>query len=152
GSLPIPATPWHNGTAHAPLSARQQPATPSNPNPAPTPEHHHPFQRFLHIATTTTPVQLMIQEPAAEAELDKHMALFHNFPCEICGEKFSSFEGLTSHKISHLTPCPICEVRFKETTSLLSHFIQSHEGKELCNVCFGEVFESKEALAVHLEG
>eukprot|EP00096_Caligus_rogercresseyi_P004574 TRINITY_DN1891_c0_g1_i1.p1 TRINITY_DN1891_c0_g1~~TRINITY_DN1891_c0_g1_i1.p1 ORF type:complete len:568 (-),score=221.62 TRINITY_DN1891_c0_g1_i1:924-2627(-) len=115
-------------------------------------------------ATTTTPVQLMIQEPAAEvcklchlpcsdkAELDKHMALFHNFPCEICGEKFSSFEGLTSHKISHLTPCPICEVRFKETTSLLSHFIQSHEGKELCNVCFGEVFESKEALAVHLEG
>ncbi|XP_040578528.1 uncharacterized protein [Lepeophtheirus salmonis] len=123
----------------------------------------HSIQGNISLQNSDQTVQLVLQQPVAEVcdlcnlpcsdkqDLVKHKALFHNFKCEICDNKFPSFESLTIHKISHLTPCPVCEVRFKDKSELLQHFIETHEGKELCNICYVEVFDSKENLAAHLD-
>ena len=87
------------------------------------------------------------------AHMRQHKLGDKPYVCEICGNQFTSSNGLMYHTMIHTGQkphvCTVCNRRFRSATTLATH-VKTHTGDKpiMCEVC-GDKFTSKSSLKSH---
>ena len=98
----------------------------------------------------------------SQSALNKHIASYHpeyQFPCEVCGRKYTSYNSWYKHKIEHTAPTLFCGICFQgfHFEAQLNRHMNSHEdvkpfGCDMCEKRFTQNKSLTRHKKVHLGG